>query len=98
MQDLEAKLMSLMKGEFSSLKIEYNDGCGYYRKAADEIAENPEYYSDDSFVSLEDKQKCIDENSLWTIHWYPNTPVGFCHMHGSSLALILQHVFDEEGL
>ena len=78
------ELLSLLKGEFSSLTIGFNDehACNYAtaQKYHDEwgqygggTAENDRI----DWPSEEERQKAIRENSVWTIQWYPNTPIGF---------------------
>lgn len=46
-------------------------------------------YEPDDFVSLEDRQKCIDTNECWGLQWYPDTPTGFHRVLGSSLELVM---------
>jgi len=40
-----------------------------------------EYFEDcleksDEWVSDEERDKAIASNSVWSLHWYPNTPIG----------------------
>ena len=72
-------LLSLLNGEFSSLTIGFNDDHGpNYEVASEEwySASNP-VSGHISWVSEEERQKAIRENSVWTIQWHPETPVGF---------------------
>lgn len=46
-----------------------------------------EYYSD---MAPEDRAECLRTNSLWTLHWYSNTPVGFNVVHGPTLERVLE--------
>ncbi len=67
--------------------------CGLY------LSHNPhrdvyesveEYYPDtEYFLSPEDRQKCIDYNVCWELQWYPETPIGFHRVAGSSLGLVM---------
>jgi hypothetical protein len=34
-------------------------------------------------------QRAIATDELWTMQWYPETPVGFCVLHASTLAALL---------
>lgn len=75
-------LMQLLRGKYSSLTIGFNDdhACnyvdaqvwhdeyGFYRGADDDRI---------TWASEEDRAKAIATNSVWTIQWYPDTPVGF---------------------
>ena len=90
--ELESKLLSLLKGEYSSLSITYNDHA-----LGDEsfggVAYLP-FYDLEFFVSLEDRQKCLDENKLWVVKWYRHSSVNLRHAMGSSLELALSKVFE----
>ncbi len=87
MKELEAKLKSLLHGEFSSLTIAFNDHASNYVDVATAIAEGMLENAD--WVSEEEKQKAIAENSVWEIRYYPNTPVGFIALAGSSLQSVI---------
>jgi hypothetical protein len=79
----------LCKGEFSSMIISWNDSNGpNYQTVGEMLEERADYYDAEDFLSPEDRQLCIDQNSIWTAHWYPHTPVGFCHIHASSFELL----------
>lgn len=71
------ELISLLHGKFSHLIIAFNDdhACNY------EVAKDwGHYHSADSridWASEAEKYKALQENSVWTIQWYPNSPVGF---------------------
>lgn len=43
------------------------------------------HYTFVSWASEEEKAKAIAENSVWTLQWYPMTPVGFCQVGASTL-------------
>ena len=45
---------------------------------------------EDAWVSLEEKQKALDTGELWTLQWYPNTPVGFYRIAAASLEKLLE--------
>nr|DAF93438.1 MAG TPA: hypothetical protein [Myoviridae sp. ctshb19] len=56
-----------------SLTITHNDHKDYHRTLAQEI----ELYGDDNnWPSDEAKQRAIDTDEIWVIHWYPDTPIG----------------------
>ena len=40
------------------------------------------------FVSLKEIQKAIDEDSVWHLQWYPDTPIGSYSICASSLEAI----------
>ncbi|RWE37426.1 hypothetical protein [Mesorhizobium sp.] len=84
--ELEAQLRSLLKGEYSSLSIRFNDHAANYEDAEDYYALIGSEDDISDWISTEERQKAIDTNSVWEIQWYPQTPVGFCRIKASSLA------------
>jgi len=44
----------------------------------------------EDFVSEEERQKAISTDQLWTLQWYPATPIGFHCVAASSLEAILK--------
>lgn len=67
--------------------IYHNDHKNSYESIVDAV--------EDSFcdwVSEEEKQKAIETGSIWTVQWYPDTPVGFCVRTASTLEAALEGV------
>jgi hypothetical protein len=80
---------ALCKGKYSCLVINWNDGNGpNYQSVKDLIEEQDQYYGDveDFIGGVDEMDECKRLNSIWTAHWYPNTPIGFCHFHTSTYA------------
>jgi hypothetical protein len=48
-----------------------------------------DFYRAEFSISPEDMQKCIDTDDVWELQWYPDTPIGFHKVHGSSLELVM---------
>jgi hypothetical protein len=44
-----------------------------------------QFYESDDFISEEEWHKAVAENSVWVLHWYPNTPIGFTRIAASTL-------------
>jgi len=67
--------------------------CGLYltHNAHRDVYETVQDYCSDAedFVSLEDRQKCIDTDECWELQWYPDTPIGFLRVLGSTLELVM---------
>lgn len=82
-------LAKVLPSHKASLSIEHNKHLDYYRTAEEEILTGSSYYHPDDFPEGE-LEKCIATNELWTLHWYPDTPVGFCLIHASTLEALLQ--------
>ena len=76
--DLLAKFPSHKAG----LSLEHNQHKNYYDKAEAWIADND--WCD--WENEAAKQKAIDTDEIWTLQWYPETPVGFCAIAAPTLA------------
>jgi len=75
-----------------SLFITHDEHKSYYATLSDDIDSFPERYSDDRWISPDDKMKAIAENEIWTMQWYPVTPIGSHTIHASSLDVMNQFV------
>ena len=84
------ELLTLLNGEFSSLTIGFNDDHASNHATAQRWHDEWGFYGggrDDDRItwpSEEERLKAIRENSVWTIQWYPETPVGFCCVGAST--------------
>lgn len=92
-EEEEKLLLSLLNGEFSSLTISFNDAhAPNYCTAKTWLKEGPDSggYTDlDDWVSEEERDAAIENNTVWQAHWYPDTPVGFYSLMASSLPALL---------
>lgn len=89
--DLEQLLRSKLKGEHSSLILSFNDGhAPNYMTAKAYYEELFDSKFDCDWISEEEKQKAFDSNSVWELQWYPDTPVGFNRIIGSSLQTVVE--------
>ena len=67
--------------------------CGLYlshNEHRDVYETVEEFYEVEWFVSTEEWNKAVAEDSVWVLHWYPNTPVGFNRIAASTLDAIKQ--------
>jgi hypothetical protein len=87
MNELEKLLRGLLKGEHSSLTLSFNEHCASYQNAAE--AESVGDFEHFDWVSEDERKAAIAANSVWVLHWYPNTPVGFRALGASSLPALL---------
>lgn len=74
-------LLALLNEGHTSLIIQFNEdhACNYVdaRKWHDDYGRYSGGEDDDiSWPSNQERLKAIDQNSVWTIQWYPDTPVG----------------------
>ena len=47
-----------------------------------------EFYDAENFVSPEEWDKAVKEDSVWVLQWYPDTPIGFYIIAASTLEAI----------
>lgn len=73
-----------------SFTINKNEHKLYYETVEKYLSNLPIDF--DVWISKEDKQKAIDTNVLWEIHWHPSTPVGSYSLYGTSLVEMIQHI------
>ena len=89
-------LLKLLNGEYSSLIIGFNtDHSINYADAQRWHDEWGKYGGDKDTIdwpSEEERMKAIKENSVWTIKWYPETPIGFCCVGASTFEAVAKYV------
>jgi hypothetical protein len=44
-----------------------------------------DFYDADDFISPEEWHEAVAKDSVWVLHWYPETPIGFIRMAASTL-------------
>jgi hypothetical protein len=87
---LEDMLRALLRGEHSSLHLSFNDHASNYLGAPKAHADGD--LPDDEWISESERDKALGLNQVWTLQWYPDTPVS-CHiMRASSLNALLSWV------
>lgn len=79
---IEERLRALLRSKSGSIHLTFNEHEGYYDSPGERTDE-------DTWVSAEEKHKAITTNSVWTLQWYPDTPVGFYVLTASSLEAVL---------
>lgn len=47
-----------------------------------------QFYDAEDFISPDEWQKALAEDSVWVLHWYPETPIGFHCIAASTLEAI----------
>lgn len=78
----------------ATLYLTHNEHKSDYQSVKQRIEHEHFSLDDDCFVSDEDKQKCIDTDELWELQWYPDTPIGFYKVCGSSLQVVLEKAME----
>jgi len=81
-----------------SLTIEHNANRDFYQTVEQNLDEIPEDMHPD-FESKESKERCIKENEIWTIQWYPRTPISFDYLAAPTLEELLKYAkkVEDEG-
>jgi len=74
----------------ASLHLTHNDHKGYYLTVQQAIEARDHGYSEECWVSEEQKQKAIKTNDCWTLQWYPRTPVSFFILSAADLSVLLE--------
>lgn len=75
-----------------SLTIVHNDHKNIYQSAEEWIEENTFY----QWISEEEKKKAIENDSIWTIQVYPETPIGFYAYAASNLETLLEYLAHDQ--
>jgi hypothetical protein len=68
------------------LYLQHNQHRDYYQSPAEWIADNDLYDWEDEAS----KQAAIDSDSIWTLQWYPETPIGFYAVAAPTLEDLLE--------
>lgn len=95
--ELEKALLSKLDGEFTEIIINYNHHSINYYNAKEWLEEghHGDVDCNDDFVSPEERQKAIDNNSIWSIQIYPNTPVGSYTVAASTLQACVDFLMED---
>lgn len=84
--DTVRAFVALLPQHKASLHLTHNDHRAGYETI-------PEYTRNnnliDDWVSPEEREKAIREDSLWVLHWYPDTPIGSYSVCASSLEAVI---------
>ncbi len=85
--ELEEYLKKPLEGEHSSISLSFNEQALSYETVEEYLKHFPEQKED--FVSKEELDKAIKTNSMWTLHWFPRSPVVSIQLHASCLTKLL---------
>lgn len=80
------------------LTLEHNPHTAYYETVAQWLS-RPEREGEDDFYawqSNEARQRAIDTNEVWTLQWYPDTPIGFIAIAAPTLDELLAFASSDE--
>ena len=96
MEENFGEFVNALPAHKAGLFINHNEHLGYYLTAAQHIEQelDREFMRRDEWPEGE-IEKAIETNEIWSIQWYPDTPVGFCKVFASTLPAALQFIADE---
>lgn len=89
-------LVPLLSGEWSSLRIEYNEHHSVYESIEEYVWRRFDDKNTFCWLSEEEKEKAIKEDSLWVIRLYPLSPIGFYEFAASSLPVLIEHILNNK--
>ncbi len=76
-----------------AMHITHNDHKSQYQTAEewvlDDEADPKTQYA--HWISEDERAKAIATDSIWTLQWYPDTPVGFCCVAASSFEALMEY-------
>lgn len=70
------------------MHISHNEHRLYYQTVEEYIAEQRNML----WVPGDSRARAIASGELWSVQWYPDTPVGYCIVHGETLQEILDYI------
>ena len=73
----------------ASLSLTHNQHKDYYQTVAVSIDMGDHGYTNDCWVSPDQKAKAIEADECWTLQWYPDTPVGFHILSAADLDALM---------
>ena len=72
--------------------------CGLYlthNEHLDVYETVEQFYGMEDFISPQEWEKAVAENSVWVLQWYPDTPIGFHRIAASTLEAIENQLKEE---
>lgn len=72
----------------AQLFLAHNEHRNYYISAEEHIAD---LGLAEDFESPDSMRRAIETGSLWVLHWYPDTPVGFLRVAAPTLDELLAY-------
>ncbi len=74
------------------LYLTHNEHRDYYQSVEEWVDEHEGY----DFKDTDSKAKAIETDEVWTLHWYPDTPIGFYSIAAPTLDELLEYAQEEE--
>lgn len=90
MSDLANQFEAMLPQHKATLHITHNQHLAYNITVEEHIVSNFDGYDSSEWVSREDYDLAVSTNELWDFQVYPNTPVEFYNIFGSSLSRAME--------
>jgi len=74
----------------ASLTLSHNNHKDYYQTIEEWEGEQQSHYGNNNWISEDERELAIKTDSLWVLHWYPNTPIGFYEVWGAGVETVLE--------
>lgn len=74
----------------ASMTLTHNDHKNSYQTVEEWLADQRMGEQWFSWVSPEEQTKALATNSVWTLQWYPDTPVGFYALAASTFEALME--------
>ncbi len=84
---LSAKMQEILPKHKCGLSIRHNEHLDYYQTIK-QFIEGEEHFD---WPSEAEKQLALKRDEVWTIQWYPITPIGFQSIAFGSLESLLNY-------
>lgn len=91
-KDIFAEVYGPLPAHKCSLTIQHNEHRDFYMTATEWLDDHGMY----EFRTAEQRQRAIDSDSIWTLHWYPKTPIGFHAIAAPTLRELLEYAGEHE--
>jgi hypothetical protein len=72
------------------LHLNHNEHKNIYQTAAESIEDGKRMECSASWENEEAKQMAIKTNEIWTLQWYPDTPIGSYYIAAPTLEDLLK--------
>ena len=91
MDEIQRVLLGLIdiRGK-TGLTLSFNDHSSSYYTAKEAV--EYDWYDWMDWISEEEKALALGGNSVWTVQWYPRTPISFEAYGASSLSALIDFV------
>ncbi len=95
--ELIEKFETALPAHKASLHLTHNEHRDYYQSVEEWARDNGEGTGNCFFEWVSDAERAaaVAGDSVWMLHWYPDTPVGFNCIAASSLLALFRALSDK---